>query len=214
MKPIEPPTRLESLAGSKSAEIVLTAVAASAGGLFAPLLPVLAKSLAADRQRLRVEATLEEIRSTLEANEQAVRHLSDEQYRIVNETISAVFSTTSAEKMALLRRAVSNAIKPTDYQPKDAAALSRMLRDITAEEAAFLAEAFRFEILQINPKLTEMTFGKKMLRVAPGTHEAICIHGLLSIGIVSLSEGNWDGSSIMRFTPFAAKLLALLRENS
>lgn len=79
MDRIKPPTRLERVAGSKATEIVLTKVAASAGGMFAPLLPVLAKSLAADRQRKRVDDALQDIRATLEANEEAVGNLSDEQ---------------------------------------------------------------------------------------------------------------------------------------
>ena len=103
---------LERVAGSKSTEIILTTIAAYAGGILAPLLPVLATSLAADRQRVRVEAALRSIHETLQFHQEKVKHLNDDQYRIVNEAISAVFSTSSEQKINLLRKAVANASMP------------------------------------------------------------------------------------------------------
>ncbi len=58
MSTLIPRTGTERAAGSLAAEVSLTMVAAAAGNPLAALLPVLGKTLAAERQRQRVEATL------------------------------------------------------------------------------------------------------------------------------------------------------------
>lgn len=211
MNPLPLPSAIERVAGSKSAEIVLTAVAAYAGGILAPLLPVLGKSLAADRQRARVESALASMHSTLELNAKAVEQLTDDQYRIINEAISAVFSSTSKQKLDLLHHVVVNALKPLAYGPHDAAVLSRILRDITPEEASFLARTFNFESLQIIDADIQLD---KVMRTKPSSEDSRCIQGLLSLGVLWRTEGNLDGAALLQFTPHAAKLLALLRKDA
>src|SRR5690348_15695450 len=107
----KPPTALEKVPGNVVTQSALTAVAAMAAGPLAALLPVLAGCLAAERQRKRVEETLKEIDGILQAHAQAIRNLSDEQYKIVNEAILACLQTTHIEKLRYLRAAVSNAIE-------------------------------------------------------------------------------------------------------
>ncbi|AMS31887.1 hypothetical protein AEM42_04750 [Betaproteobacteria bacterium UKL13-2] len=61
MSLIKQPSTMEKIAGNLAVEAALTAIAAAAGTPLAALLPVLGKSLASERQKLRVEATLREM---------------------------------------------------------------------------------------------------------------------------------------------------------
>ncbi|NYG35023.1 hypothetical protein HZU83_13985 [Sphaerotilus montanus] len=137
-------SKTESVAGSFVTEIALTAVGAAAGGVLAPLLPVLAKSLASERQRKRVEVALEEIASTLNNHEEKIKTLSDEQYKLINETVLTILQTTQADKLKYLRDFVENTLNESEMLPQEACVLSRIIRDISAEEIEFLLIAYRY----------------------------------------------------------------------
>jgi methionine aminopeptidase len=142
------PSAVERVSGSLATEAALTVVAAISGGPLAPLLPVLSKSLAAARQKARVEAELKAIHEVLASQAARVEALSDEQYKVVNETVLAVLQTTQEQKLKLLRNAVANALAADIGHAREAAMLSRIIRDISAEEAAFLATAFAYDGVQ------------------------------------------------------------------
>lgn len=203
---------LERISGNLVTESVLTTVAAVAGGPIAPLLPVLAKSLAARRQQARVEAALTEMQQTLAAQEALVHTLSDEQYKLVNEAISAVFQTTQEAKLKLLRNVVANTLTTEVTSGREAAVLSRMVRDISVDEAGFLSANFSHSAIQILEPSSEMPLGEKILRVSPSSPDAAIVSGLLSLGLLTPAESTWGGSGLLRFTPYAAKLLAVLRD--
>ncbi|MFH7519078.1 hypothetical protein, partial [Pseudomonas syringae group genomosp. 7] len=69
MPSLKPSTALEKLSGSLPTEAALTAIAVVVGTPLVALLPILGKSLAAARQKERVEATLLEINSILAMHE-------------------------------------------------------------------------------------------------------------------------------------------------
>jgi hypothetical protein len=149
MSPLQPPTALEKIAGSVVTESTLTLVGVLSGSPLGALLPVLANSLASERQRQRVEAALAEINSVLETQGEALRNLTDPQYKLINETILAFLHTTSVEKLSYLRRAVRNGLEMSAIQPEEAVVLSRVIRDISAEEADFLVRNFSYERIQL-----------------------------------------------------------------
>lgn len=202
---------LERISGNVVTESVLTTVAAVAGGPIAPLLPVLAKSLAAGRQQARVEAALTEMRQALAAHEDLVRNLSDEQYKLVNEAISAVFHTTQEAKLKLLRNVVANTLTTEIASAREAAVLSRMVRDISVDEAAFLSANFSYSAVQILEPAGEVPLGESILRVSPSSADTALVSGLLSLGLLAPAESTWDGAGLLRFSPYAPKLLAVLR---
>ena len=211
MKRPSKPSALERLSGNVATEAVLTTVAAIAGGPIAPLLPVLAKSLAAGRQQARVEVALSDMQQVLEAQGELVRNMSDEQYKLVNEAVSAVFHTTQEAKLKLLRNVVENALKTEVADAREAAVLSRMVRDISVDEAAFLSANFSYSAVQLLLPTREVPLGEHILNVAPSSPDAALVSGLLSLGLLTPGESTWDGSGLLRFTPYAAKLLAVLR---
>ncbi len=210
MSPLPKPTRLERAAGSLATEGALSAVGAMAGGVLAPLLPVLAKSLAAERQKRRIEAALVEIDAILQEHEQALNAMSDAQYKLINEAILALLHTTAEKKMMYLKRAVGNAISLSAVDDQEAVVLSRVVRDMSAEEAAFVSENFSFDRIQVASGEAEHEM--KVLILKPGTPEALVVTGLVSLGVLETAEPTWDESGLLRYSSITAKLVVLLRD--
>jgi hypothetical protein len=202
---------LEKVSGSLVTEAALTVVAAIAGGPLAPLLPVLSNSLAAERQKKRVEAEIAAIHHLLASQSARVEALSDEQYKVVNEAVLAVLQTTQQQKLKLLRNAVANALVADVGHAREAAMLSRIIRDISAEEAAFLVKAFAFDGVQPMETTPDQVFEDKVLRIDPKGEDYLNMSGLLSLGILTPAESSWDGIGVMRFTSIADKVITLLR---
>lgn len=214
MKQPTPKTALDRISGSLATESALTVVAAIAGGPLAPLLPVLAKSLAAGRQQLRVEATLIAIQETLAENSAALSRISDEQYKLINEAVLAVLQTTQQEKLNYLRNAIQNSLSVTNFSAHDAVALSRIIRDISAEEAALLIRLFAFEGIQLVDERADKEPASSIFRLSPSSPDAMQVTGLLSLGLLFPPQSSWDGIGVQRFTKLAAKAIALLRAPS
>jgi len=202
---------LEKIAGSLPAEAALTAIGAAIGTPLAALLPPLAKSLAAERQRERVENTLREISRVLEQHATQLETLTDQQYKLVNEAVLALLQTTSLEKMAYLRNVVRNGLTSPELPDQEVVFLSRIVRDISAEEAALLLANFGYDRIWLNetePSESQPT----TLAVKPNSPEGKAFLGLFTLGIVSIAEPTFDDSGLLRFTPMAPKLIALLKD--
>lgn len=210
MSAIKPQSTVERISGSLAAEAALTAIAAAAGTPLAALLPVLGKSLAAERQRLRVEATLHEMNEVLERHEDQLAKLTDQQFKFINETVLALLHTTSEEKMALLRNAVQNGLTAVDLPSQEAVFLSRIIRDISYEEAVFLLKNFKYERIWLNE--TTHDDERNTLVVKPSTSDGHVVLGLLSLGLVTTGEPTWEDSGHLKFSALVAKLIALIKE--
>jgi hypothetical protein len=212
MPSLKPSTALENAAGHTGTEAALTLVGALSGNPLAALLPVLGTSLASERQKKRVEEALLRIDATLNEHADLLRNISDSQYKLVNEAILALLHTTSSEKIEYLRRAVHNSLVVSGILPQEAVVLARIVRDISADEADFLARNFQYDRVQLAASAAEHK--QKVLTVAPESHEGLVVTGLVSLGLLSAAEPTWDESGLMRFSPIVAKLLVLLREPS
>lgn len=204
-----PTTAVERISGNLVTEAALTAVAAAAGTPLAALLPVLGKSLASERQKLRVEATLREMNEILERHEDQLKNLTDQQYKFINETVLALRHTTSEEKMALLRNAVENGISAAELPSQEAVFLSRIIRDISFEEATFLLRNFSYERIWLN-ETDHDSDGRNTLVVKPSSTDGQVVLGLVTLGLITTGEPTWDDSGHLKFSPLVAKLIALL----
>ena len=210
MPSLKPASPLETVAGSTATEAALTVVGALAGGPIAPLLPVLAKSLASCRQHSRVVAALASIDQTLKDHSSQLAGLTDEQYKLVNETILAVLHTTSEQKLSYLRIAVRNALALNDLLPQESVVLGRIVRDISGEEAAFLLANFEYERVQLAK--TSGPHEQRVLTVDPDSRAGLVAVGLISLGLLAPAEPTFDDSGLLRFSSIVAKLMVLLRE--
>ena len=209
MTTLVPRTNAERAAGSLAAELSLTMVAAAAGSPLAALLPVLGKTLAAERQRQRVEATLFAMDTLLSEHAEQLAALTDSQYKFVNEAILALLHTTSERKMALLKNAVQNGLMDSGLPSQEAVFLSRIVRDISHEEAEFLSENFAYQRIWLN-EMPVAPHDVPTLAVLPQSAGGKAVIGLMSLGLVTPAEPTWDDSGLLRFSPLAAKLLSLL----
>ncbi len=207
---LQPPTTIEKIAGSVAAESALTVVGVLVGGALTPLLPVLAKSLASERQKRRVDAALSEIGSVLEAHESTLRNLTDAQYKLINEAILAILHTTSDEKLAYLRRAICNGLALSEIQPEESVVLARVIRDISAEEADFLVQNFTHERIQFGTASGPAT--PDIFVVPEGGRNELIVSGLISLGLLIPAGPTLDDQGVLRFSSSVAKVFALLRE--
>ena len=218
MTKIPQPTGLERLAGNPAVEAGLTLAAAAAAGLSSaaplllPLVPVLAKSIAATRQQARVETALREMTAVLDHHAEAIATLSDAQFKLVNEAVLAVLSCTQESKLRYLKNVVQNTIGASSLSDQEAIALSRVVRDMSAEEAEMLLFAFSYERVRIGHQASSVEGDGKTLRLTVNTSAAFSISGLLSLGVLSPGEDSWGGNGSLIFTGIAAKLIVLLRD--
>ena len=206
------PTPLERVSGSLATQSALTVIAAVAGGPLAPLLPILATSLAATRQQRRIEAELDAIQKLLTERPQAIENLSDEQYKLVNEAVLAILQTTQAQKLKLLRNAVENSLALEGIQSREAVMLSRIIRDISTEEAEFLLRTFQYEGIQILDTAADSETVDGRLNISQSSDDALNVSGLLSLGLLTPAESRIGSLGVMRFSGLAAKVIALLRD--
>jgi hypothetical protein len=203
------PTALEKVTGSLATESAATVVAALVGSPLAALLPVLTNALANGRHRARLEATLSQMNATLTENVAKVQKLSDEQYKVVNEAILAAFQTLDAQKLEYLRRVVRNGLDQTDLVPQEAAALSRIVRDISAEELDFLIEHANVRRIQV---AKEFLREDDVLKIPSDSPTTPIFLGLISLGLLMPGEPTWDDSDLYRFSSLKDKLLDLVRD--
>jgi hypothetical protein len=202
------PTALEKLTGSLATESAVTVIAALVGTPLAALLPVLTNALANGRHRARLEATLSQMNAVLEAQVEKVQRLSDEQYKLIGEAILATFQTLDEQKLDYLRRIVSNGLDQADLVPQEAAALSRIVRDISAEELKFLVEHSSVRRIQVAKEFVQEN---DVLRIPSESPETLIVLGLISLGLLMPGEPTWDDSDLYRFSGLKDKLLALVR---
>nr|WP_298174086.1 hypothetical protein [uncultured Pseudomonas sp.] len=134
------PTAVERIAGNLLTEATATLIAGAGVTVtpFAALLPILTNSLAAQRLQKRTEEALQQISLILQKHEEKLQHLSDEQYHVLIEAISATFQTINPEKLSHLKSAVRNSLAIEDLVPQESAVLARIIREISAEEADFI----------------------------------------------------------------------------
>lgn len=167
---------------------------------------MLTGALAAGRHKQRVEQILRDLSELLEVHSDAIRDLSDAQYKLVNETVLVVFQTVEDEKLAYLRAAVQNCLSIADLRPLEADVLSRIIRDISADELRFLIENKSVERFQISDTEGESEF----VRIPVESREAVIVTGLISLGLLIPGEPTWDDSDLFRFASVVPQLIRLV----
>jgi hypothetical protein len=144
----------------------------------------------------------------LEAHERVLLELTDAQYKLINETILAVLQTTSDEKLSYLRRAIRNGLAMKDIRSEESVVLSRVIRDISAEEATFLFENFSHQRIQLGT--TSGPAAPGVFVVPDGGRNELIVSGLISLGLLIPAGPTIDDQGVMRFSNSVAKVLALL----
>jgi len=210
------PSGLEKVAGSPLAEVGLTAATAAASATVAtmaastllPLIPILAKTLAAGRQERRVRQNIQAMELALIQHQAELERLSDEQYALINEVVLAAMGSTNDTKLAYLRNAVQNVLSIPELLPQEAVVLGRVIRDMSADEARFLMDHHGAERISIGG--ADITSALDHYCVDPNSNEALCVYGLLSLGVLTPGAAMYDTMGMLGFSRLAPKLVALL----
>ena len=195
---------LEKITGSVPVGIAANALAV-AGAAFTPwaaFAPFLVQTLASGRQSARVESMLAQLVVEVSALKIDLQDISDDQHKLVGECIVSTFSTVDNLKLQYIRSAVLNALTNPTIPHGNADALGRLVRDISAAEAAFVMTAFKFRGVVIaagNVSTAERLF------VTPDSPEELLIGGLIRLGLL------YSRSSMMyEWSPLTAKFIALI----
>lgn len=209
------PSGVEVASGHLVTQGAATLVGAISGNFLAALLPVLSGSLASKRQQQRVEQAIREITIQLQSHSEQLEHLTDEQYKVVSEAILAMFHTTDPTKLDYLKRAVANGLEASDIVPQESASLSRIVRDISAEEADFLIKNFGYDRIHLSRSVgSRQAKELSILGVNPDSREGLVVGGLLGMGLLVPGESTWDDVGLLQFAQISAKVIAILREPS
>jgi len=203
---LEKPSILEKVSGSLVTQAGVTALAAYVGTPLAALLPVLSNSLASGRHTKRVEKALSEINEVLANQVEAIRNLSDSQYKIINEAVLTILQTTQEEKIEYLKSIITNNIKEEKVSIVFALQISRILRDISAEELTFLIQHFKYSRIVFDQE----PMNDQELKVETNSDQGILVSGLISMGLVVPGAATWDNIGRYKFSPLVAKLLGVI----
>jgi hypothetical protein len=124
--------------------------------------------------------------------------------------VLAVLHTTENEKLTYLKRSLEKALYASDLGAHEAIVLSRMVRDISAAEAAFLLVAFSWLRVHVvdGSGYESIPDDVQVLRTSP---EGLCALGLFTLGLLTPTDDLYAGGMAFTFSPISAKLISLLR---
>ncbi len=174
----------------------------------AAFVPFLVDSLASGRQARRLEGMFSELQRITDENAEKLQNLTDDQYKVINESIAAAFYTIEQEKIDILKRAASNAFADPETVNRSSDALSRVVRDISAVEAAFVIRNFGFDMFQV---ANEVNWSEEAMAITPGSNDEITLSGLVNLGLL-YSKTSMADVVAFEWSPLVVKLIALIRE--
>lgn len=204
------PSPLEKTTGSLPGKVAANTIAVL-GSTITPLaafVPFLVDALASGRQTQRLERMFSELNTLIAQHSEKLRELSDDQYKVVNEAISAAFYTIEEAKLDLLKRAAANAVADADAVSQVSDALSRVVRDISAAEPSFVVRNFAYELFVVSHAPMEI---ERTLPIKSGSTDEIILSGLINLGLLYSKLPRLD---IMAFewSPLVVKLIRLLKD--
>jgi hypothetical protein len=195
---------IEKVSGSLVASGAANALAV-AGAAFSPwaaFAPYLLQTLASRRQSERVEQMLGQLARDISALRVDMDNITDDQYKLVGECIVTTFSTVNTKKLEYIRSAVLNSLTTPTLSLDTGDALGRVVRDISAAEAAFLLTAFQFRAIVIAAGQVP-TVDTRF--ISPGSPEELLVGGLIRLGLL------YNRSSMKyEWSPLTAKFIALI----
>lgn len=203
---------LEVISSSIATKTVANAVAV-VGATITPLaafVPFLVDALASGRQGERMEQMFAELTTLTNSHSEQIQALTDDQYKVINEVISAAFYTINQEKLDLLKRAAANAFLDSEAVANISDALSRVIRDISAVEAAFVIRNFNYELFIVSNESFESAKMPPTLTIRPHSDDEVILSGLINLGLLYSKASRWDVVAF-EWSPLVVKLIRLLK---
>jgi hypothetical protein len=170
-------------------------------------------ALASNRQAQRLEQMFAELTVVTTQHAARLSALSDDQYKVVSEAISAAFYTINQDKLHLLKRAATNAFLDGEAVANVSDSLSRLVRDISASEAAFVIRSFSYELFIVAEEQFQSPDMPPTLAIRPHSDEEIILSGLINLGLLYPKASRWDVVAY-EWSPLAAKLIRIFKEDA
>lgn len=205
---MKPESALEKVAGNAGTVSAATLLAAFSGTPLAALIPALSGALASQRHKERLIVAIAEIEGTLRAHESRLKQLTDAQYKIINESVLALFQTIEQKKIEYLKTAIRQALYLDDISALEADALSRILRDISPAEAKFILDNKDSTGVQVgaipeNPQ-------SDVIYVPEQSADILIVSGLISMGLLIPSKAIWGAPDRMMFSPICKRIRTMI----
>ncbi|MBI3480662.1 MAG: hypothetical protein HY016_09970 [Nitrosomonadales bacterium] len=209
---MEKPSVVERIAGSLATKAGATWLAATAppATLVAIFIPLLGDTLAFGRYQERIGKSISMIEADLTALGARIENLTDAQFKFINETILTILQTLEEEKLAYLRSAVLACVSTPGMTHKEASVISRVIRDISADEIRLLVSSFQYRgvVVSIGGKAETASYSKDMVILQKTPDSVMLVSGLISLGLLELDDNVFGNT--YSFTPTVSKLLALV----
>jgi len=190
----------------------ITALIAAGGNPLA-LIPVLNGQLAADRHKLRIEKVLSELDNKFREHEEKLNELTDNQFKLINEGVSALLRTVDEEKISYLKKAVLNTLDEEELDGHNSVLLSRVLRDISVVELRFLLRIKNYsEIILYEPDKKSENEDNRLV-ISPESGDAATLSGLFCLrylGLVAMTRSGYGGTVNYRVLQIAKRLAGLV----
>lgn len=171
------------------------------------IVPGLIQTAVATRHQERIEATITGMQQDAAALAAKLEALTEAQYMLANECVMAVATTIDQAKLDYLRAAFRNSLSDKDIAGDTPELLSRLVRNMSADEMRLVDKLFKFATICIAEAdmVDEQGYIAKI-----GTHEAMQVGALIQLGLLHALAPSWDVTRYV-WSPVTAKLLALLR---
>lgn len=151
-----------------------------------------------------------EIEHVLKKHESLINELTDDQYKVINEAVSSALYTINQEKLSYLVQVVNNAAQEGSYCQGASDHLSRVIRDISADEILFLLRSVQYEGVAVTDSDVK---NDTLLKIPPGSHDELLMTGLLHLGLVFAKDSTWS-FQVYKWSPIVRNLIALLESNN
>ena len=176
------------------------------------LLPVLTSALGFMEAEKRIKAWMADVNVELQRLGDHLNRFSEAQMRLTVGIIQIATSTVEAEKLRMLRAAVLN-VAGSDYiEHFEAQEFTRILRDVSAADIAFLARhrgvvEFSFQRSSKDPR-------DGLVYLGPDGQDALIARNLITLGILARSWETGTASDVgaYKVADFVPKLLLLIED--
>jgi hypothetical protein len=173
----------------------------------------LGDALAFGRYQKRIDGAIRELEVSLAEHGEKIENLTDAQFKFINETIATILQTLEEEKLSYLRRAVISCVSAPNMTHKEASVISRIIRDISADEIRLLASNSQYRGLVVSTGSdveTQIVIGQNLAILQNTSDTETAVSGLISLGLLKLDDTVFTNT--YSFTPIVEKLLALVGE--
>lgn len=177
----------------------------------AAFVPFLVDALASGRQSQRLEQMFSELTALTNVHSAQLKTLTDDQYKVVSEAISAAFYTIDQEKLQLLKRAAANAFLDSDAVANLSDALSRVVRDISTTEASFVTTNFKYKLFILSEEIFGSADMPPTMTIRPHSDDEIVLSGLINLGLLYSKASRWDVVAF-EWSPLVVSLFRLLKD--